>query len=149
MIRDATIDDLDEFIRLSIRSYKASKFNEIVDLDEKSLRKTYKGLLENPKGIVKILDIDGQSRGVIGSFIIPFYLNYNYHICQEIIWWIDPEYRGHGKAMLEETEKKAKVLGAKMMVMVSLESFKPKIIERFYKSNNYILVEHNFVKELN
>lgn len=69
-------------------------------------------------------------------------------VCQEIIWYMLPEYRKYGVKLFREFEILLKAKGVSKLIMGHLGNTKSEKLEKFYLKHNYKLFEQQFIKEL-
>lgn len=94
-----------------------------------------------------VVEIDNKIVGVIAGIISNYPLN-NEPIYQEIIWYMDKNYRRYGIRLLEALEKECKSKGIKHIIMVSTgESMRGKL-DSFYSKQGFKYLETQFVKTL-
>lgn len=99
------------------------------------------------QGLLYILDDDGP-KGFVAGLMSPCIANENVMVGCEIAFWIEPEHRGHGKALLTTIEKAAKELGVHTWSMVSLNAIDPDKVHELYTSMGYTPAERTYSKEL-
>lgn len=62
----------------------------------------------------------------------------------EIAWWVDPDHRGRSAAMVGGYEEWAKLKGAKLVGMVSLDGMPA--LDQLYTRLGYVKLEQHWVK---
>lgn len=67
---------------------------------------------------VLVLESDAVVIGMIGYLIQPHFISGEL-MAGEVFWWVRPEYRGKGRMLLAEAEKRARAEGAKAMQMIA------------------------------
>ena len=140
IIREATIEDLPEIVRMGLLFCEQAELEPDVD----SLIETVHDLLDADLGILLIGD-----GAMAGALAYPMYMNRTIIAAQEMFWWVDEDKRagGAGKALMTALEEWAKRLGAKRMTMIGLES-SPAYIDGFYRKNGYLPLEISYWKDL-
>jgi len=105
-----------------------------------------KELLSNPN----VIYIEEPGKGCILGIVYPHFLNPEYTICQELGWWVEPEWRGTtlGMRLIKQFETAAKLAGADKIIMIRLDSLEPDKIEDIYLRTGYRPLERSFIKEL-
>ena len=146
VIRKAEIKDKTEIIELSIQFYKESLKSYGLAFNFLTLDKLVEEFINNK--IVIVSEVNGKVVGVIAGIVSPSMFDNNQKIGQEIIWYIDKEYRrgSIGIRLLKEFEKQCKLNGANLLVMVYMGNLNSELLDRFYKLNNYKLLENQFIK---
>lgn len=146
VIRKAVIEDKTSIIELSIQFYKESLKEYGLSFNFLTLDKLVEEFI-NTK-IVIVADVDDKVVGVIAGMVQSSMFDSQQRIGQEIIWYIDKEYRkgSIGIRLLKEFEKQCKFNGANLMVMVYMGNLNNELLDRFYKMNNYRLLENQFIK---
>lgn len=69
-------------------------------------------------------------------------------IFQEIMWYVNREYRGRGVWLLNEVERLLKLDGVCIMIMAVLENSKTAKLKRLYESIGYKAMETHYVRTL-
>jgi len=91
-----------------------------------------------------------KNKGALIWILAPHHFNPNNIFAQELLLWIEPEYRDFGIAskLINNFEKKAKELGATHVVMSCLEAVNPKIVGKIYTNRGYRLTDYNYIKDI-
>jgi len=146
IVRKAEIKDKTSIIELSIQFYKESLRSYGLAFNFSTLDKLVEEFINNK--IVIVSEVNGKVVGVIAGFVSSSMFDSQQKIGQEIIWYIDKEYRkgSIGIRLLKEFEKQCKLNGANLMVMVYMGNLNNELLDRFYKMNNYRLLENQFIK---
>lgn len=99
-------------------------------------------LINSPSGCV-ILSV--ESNRVVGVLVgtISGSLFSPALAAEELMWWIEPEYRGRGLKMMRMFEQWAKDSGAVMCVMSGFDD-----LEKFYKLKGYEKRSTHYTKEV-
>lgn len=118
--------------------------DETVDTDHVAtfLRAT----IENPDGLVAVMETD---RGIFaGLFVALLHLNLltGAPSMGEILFYVDPEARGHGKKLLTYAEDWARDRGCKRATLCHLETT-PRL-EIAYRRWGYTPLERTYQREL-
>lgn len=69
-------------------------------------------------------------------------------IAVETYWYVHPEHRGEGKALLDHFENWAKENGCDATAMIHLSDSMPESLESLYVRRGYSLVEKHFIKKV-
>nr|WP_286164911.1 GNAT family N-acetyltransferase [Ochrobactrum sp. J50] len=93
-----------------------------------------------------VLELDGGLRGIFAATIQPHF--FSLEICaQELVWWVDPAYRGRGAVkMLAEYEAWARSKGCHAVNMVGLGG--DPVTTRLYERHGFTAQERHFLKRL-
>ena len=113
MIRIATIEDIPAIVALGSRSMVDGPYaGQGTDNPEQS-EKLARYIVEG-QGKVLLWMEDGKAVGMLGFVIFPHHFR-GECTCQELAWYVLPEYRagGAGMKLFWEAERMAKELGAK------------------------------------
>ena len=69
-------------------------------------------------------------------------------VASEFFWYVKPEYRGKGGALLEAFEAWAKEKGCSRVIMTHLSDSMPESLKKYYTKKGYELLETNYIKEV-
>lgn len=128
--------------------HDAAGLAEIIHFSSESTEKSARILIEGDAGIILVLEREGIIVGTVVAILQPAVMNHHHLMGQELCWWIEPEYRGMGKALLEALEERVKDMGAVTLDMIALESMRPKAVGAAYRRAGYQPLENHWVKEL-
>jgi GNAT superfamily N-acetyltransferase len=141
-IRAATKSDHDEVMRIS-RKYIYETM--LGDLSDKQIDDVIHALLTD--GILLVAEKEDKIRGIIGGRYVEGFMNGKF--TEEILWYVEPEYRGVGKQLYSSFEEQCKTNGCVGIAMsaYSVNGFL-KVVERFYLQNGYKEIERKYYKTL-
>lgn len=140
MIRDAVEADVPRLIEMGERFHRESSYGKHLAENHAQFEVLARKIVAD--GGVLVID-DGDLVGMIGYFIFPHFLSAEI-IAGEVFWWIEPEHRGEGKALLKAAESKAKLAGAQKMQMIAPN---PRV-GKLYERSGYEFVESAYQKTL-
>ena len=104
-------------------------------------------LIDSGVGFVLGLFNEKHLIGVFGS-IVAEDLNNTDLVANECFWFVKPEARGRGFALLLAYEEEAKRRGAVRCSMVHLKSLQPERLGSIYEKRGYIPTETAYLKTL-
>lgn len=116
--------------------------------DKESLIHTAHTVLQHGFGVVIT---DGETLcGVVGALIQPSIFKNDYLQCNEVMYYVYPEYRGDGVGLqlLESYEKVAKDKGCKYATLVAPEALKKAKLDILYRRKKFKEFETTYLKEL-
>ncbi len=146
MIREADITDVQALMKLALRFHESSPYSDKVPVDEGMLRQTIGGLVQRDSGRVFVLERNDRIVGMLGVLAFPHWLSGEI-VAEELFWWVDPDERGRGTALMERAEKWADTIGACHFQMVApVDADK---LERVYGRKGFTPLERSFIKRLN
>lgn len=90
---------------------------------------------------------DGIMQGAIGVMFTRD-LHEDKKMAVELFWFVDPTYKGVGKALFQRYEEEAVKAGCKKLAMIHLVDSYPESLKLFYEKNGYHLAECHFIKEV-
>lgn len=105
-------------------------------------------LLESGIGELWVLMKDETVCGAIG-FMVTKDPNDGALVANELFWFLQPAARGHGLALLDMFETRAKNRGCQRMLMVHLASLRSEAVAHLYQRRGYKLLESHYLKETN
>ena len=141
MIREATREDIPRIVEMGCHFRGDSRY-------EKYLR-------ENPSKMAELADTmiakngllvsesDGKVVGMLASIIYPHFISGDI-FSGEIVWWVEPEYRGDGVRLVRTMENRARLAGAKYAQMIA----PTEQVGHLYKRLGYEYVESTYQKTL-
>lgn len=138
MIREATLEDLNDLVIMSFDFAEEAKVFDIVKMEYEDVRELIENIILSPSGIA----LRGPDSLLLGT-VYPHPFNKKVKVFQEIVWRAND---GNGLALLRLAEKVLKRAGVKKMTMVSYSSMPS--LDKLYNRLGYSNVEKTFFKEL-
>ena len=103
-------------------------------------------VLADENSLALVLEIDCGLRGIFAATIQQHFFSLE-HCAQELVWWVDPAYRGRGAVkMLAEYEAWARSKGCQAINMVGLGG--DPVTTRLYERHGFTAQERHFLKRL-
>ncbi len=98
-------------------------------------------------GVLLLAESDGVPCGFAGGMFTPFIFNINVRVGGELMWWIEPEYRGSGigRELLIALENAAYTAGARRWSMIAIEETAERV-SRIYDQMGYTASERTYSK---
>ena len=147
LLREATYLDLDELLRMGRAFHAVTGAADIIPLDEPSLERTFINLIDNPLGVILVLQAETGLCGAVGAMLHPSYLNANHLTGQELFWWVDPEHRsGVGQSLFDALETWVQTQGADSFTMITLDALEPEKVGALYRRRGYRPAERSYLK---
>ena len=141
MIRLATVDDVPQLVALT-KSFAESQ-NMLDDLDVKTAAKVHSLAIRDALSYVS--ERDGRVVGVIAGLKSPNLWN-NYKIqIDEIIYYVDPEYRRHRDSLKLLKVYTDKIKDQCYVSTLKLMANSPDL-KRYYKKLGYVETETTFMR---
>lgn len=143
LIRDAVYEDVPDLVDLGIRFISEGKYRDKIATNPEALAQMMFSLIENPYGLLLVLEKDGRLIGMFGAIatLSPYS---GEPVAMELFWYVAPESRGGGVRLLRRAEQWAREVGAKKMIGVS----HTKKVGKFLKRYGYLPMEEHFLKVL-
>lgn len=148
MIREWNLKEAAESDRLAEFGKQFQDMSAFVKSDPKHTFSRYLEMMQI--GVAHILvDVDDKDeiRGFIG-FTISEDINYPRLLGYELVWLVDPRFRGIGKSLVEAYEKFCKDRGCEGVIMVHMADSMADSLSKFYTKNGYKLMETSYFKEV-
>jgi GNAT superfamily N-acetyltransferase len=146
MIRPAEERDVPFLVAMGRDFYEASGYAGLAPYDGASAAAHVRFLMAH--GLLLVAEDAGQVVGAIGAAIAPFPFNQAHTLAAELFWWLDPQHRGHGPALVDAFEAAAREKGCSATAMMALEAQRPEMVGRLYERRGYRLVEHSYLRGL-
>jgi GNAT superfamily N-acetyltransferase len=141
LIRAAVERDIPRIIEMGHRFNRSSPYSTKLLASAEQMGVLARKLI--PAKEILMLEVDGETVGMIGFYVYPHFLS-GETIAGEIFWWVEPEYRGHGKELLRAAENEARNRGAKKMQMIAPDER----VGKLYKRLKYEYVESTYQRSL-
>ena len=144
-VTEVSVERLEELFPLAEIFWKEGqlpgKFDPVVWAN------TWKKFIGSEIGVIFGIEKDHRLVGALGvlSYDDP---NDGVLMATEMFWFIHPNHRGCGVALLDHFEEWALERGCKRVIMVHLEKVMPKVMDRFYRLRGYRPIETHYLKEI-
>jgi GNAT superfamily N-acetyltransferase len=104
-------------------------------------------MIEVCKHISFFLVVDGRAVGVIAGMQVNNLTNGKPSL-QEVVWYVDKEYRSHGKKLLDALEDLGKAMKVSSIVMGLMCNSMQDRLDKFYRRLGYKPFEVQYIKEI-
>ncbi len=150
MIRPAVISDLVRLQDMGARFFAASGLDRWFSYKPQDFSTTITNIMASDRGLALVGDGPTGVVGMIVALTYPVYFNFSHFTTQELVWWVEPEYRGSsmGAELRDGLETWAKGKGGLTMEMGALETLRPEALARLYERKGYTSKERTFIKRL-
>ena len=144
MIRLAENKDIPLMLAMGQRFFDASGYGSETEFNAEDTEQLFTKLMD-----AHSLLTDGEG-GMIGFVVFPMFMNTSHVIAQELFWWVDEEKRSSklGLNLLKAAEATAKELGAKSLLMLSLNDLNGEKVNKLYESLGYTKREQTYMRSL-
>ncbi len=142
-IRVATVGDLPALVALGQRFREESVYADRLAENPDQMVTLGTKLLSEPHSTIFALERQQQIVGMIGLTIFPHPIS-GVITAAEVIFWVNPDHRGHGLALLRRAEAWARAKGATTLQLVA----PTREVETLYQRLGYAVWEVAYVKEL-
>ena len=144
MIRLAENKDIPLMLAMGQRFFDASGYGSETEFNAEDTEQLFIKLMD-----AHSLLTDGEG-GMIGFVVFPMFMNTSHVIAQELFWWVDEEKRSSklGLNLLKAAEATAKELGAKSLLMLSLNDLNGEKVNKLYESLGYTKREQTYMRSL-
>lgn len=148
MIREATVGDVAAVVIHGREFFIEAGWSDVAEYREEDCASTLRHLVESDTGILLVHEVDGAVVGMAGGMVSPLYFDFTHLSGQELFWWVRPDQRGAGAALLTALESAARKKGCKSWVMIALDRVQPERTGRIYQRRGYRASEHTYIKRL-
>lgn len=135
MIREATLEDIPELLRMGAAFSELAQLSTHVGYDPASMEKTFRVMIESEAFVIFV------GGGAIGGMIAPHPFNHAALLADELFWWSE----GNGLGLLRAFENWAESQGA-IVRMTALEAASPERVGKIYARRGYVPLERAYVK---
>lgn len=115
-IRLAKEDDIPRLVGMGRRFRAESSYSKHLAENPERMAQLGRQLLAND-GLL-LMERDGVTIGMLG-FIVHSHFISGEIVAGEVFWWVEPEHRGDGLKLVEETKRRARLIGARYLDMVA------------------------------
>lgn len=136
-VRSATDADIPRLVEMGRRFRAESTYSKYLADNPQRMAELGRQLLA--KDGLLCAERDGSIVGMLG-FILHDHFISGERVAGEVFWWMEPEHRGDGLKLLDETKRRARAAGAKYMHMIAPSER----VTRLYKHLRYAFVESTF-----
>lgn len=141
MIRLATEQDIPRLVEMGRRFRGETSYAKYLSDNPEKMAQTAKMLLK--QGGIVLVEENENIVGMLGYILHDHFLSGEKY-AGEVFWWVEPEYRGVGLALLREAENRARQAGATQMQMIA----PTKQVAAVYRYFGYGYVESTFQRAL-
>jgi GNAT superfamily N-acetyltransferase len=136
-IRPATLSDVPRLVAMG-RAQLVATYGDAVADAPAALEALATQLVTSPTAACFVADRDGEVVGMIGV------VGYAHHLsgeptAGEVMWWVDPDARGCGVALLRRAERWAAETGARTIQMIA--PARHPLVGRLYERRGYTAME--------
>lgn len=138
MIRPVDAADREAVVAMGEEFFITVPISAMLGYDRESAGRSFDALVGNPDAGIFVMEREGEVAGVIAGMVTPYLFNFSVRVCQEFMWFVRPEYRGHMEAArLEVTlqvwgERKGSIL-----TMMAKHAGSPPSVERYLRRRGY------------
>lgn len=141
MIRPATDADIPRIVEMGLRFREQTAYRNAIAANPDQIRKITEHVM-SVDGLL-VSERNGYVCGMIGVVLFPHFFS-GEMVAGEVVWWVEPEYRGEGIKLVREAERRAKAKGAVKMQMIAPNEQ----VAAVYKRLDYKYVESSYQRTL-
>lgn len=143
-IREATGADAPRLLAMGQRFLAETPYRDLITPDEECVSRVIGQVMGSPDGVVFVSQATGGAvTGMIGVLLQAHPFS-GEPTGFELVWWVDPEVRGHGIRLLRAAEEWAASHGATHMQVVAPN---PRV-EQLYQRLGYHAIEVAYQRRL-
>jgi hypothetical protein len=149
MIREAIEKDIIPIGLLAKKFVNETILKDIAPCDVGSVCELIERLIDDPMGIVLVLEQEGIVTGAITGIVAPAYWNNSILMGQQFGWYVDIDKRSlEGARLLPKFEYECKVRGAVVKSSGRKLNDKAKKMDRMLTKRGYLELESSFIGRL-
>ena len=150
IVRDATEDDLSDYIRMGRLFHQSCPLNNTIEFDDEGFSEFYRAALENDSLGVWVAEDDGEIVGICSAIAYGMYFNPSSIVVQEMWWWTSSDVRGKGagSAMFKHLEQWATEKNASALFMIALQNDDSDRVCDIYTRKGFRPMERTFFREV-
>lgn len=145
MIRLATLADVPALVAMGQRFLASTDYGAHVAASPAHLEDLAKALLATDQGVIFVAEIGGAVVGFLALHAFPHPMSGEL-TANELVWWVNPEARGVGVALLRRGEAWAKAIGATCLQMVAPQAATD--VRAFYERAGFVPVETMYSRRI-
>lgn len=130
-----------------VKNFHKEAVSEYLDaFDPDSVIDTIKSQTQDNSRSFLLIE-DNRCQGILFGMCFRSMINKKL-IFQEVIWYVNENYRKHGVKLLKHAENMLKSDGISIIIMAVLENSKTEKLKKFYERLGYKPMETHFVRDL-
>jgi GNAT superfamily N-acetyltransferase len=135
---------------MGVRFFAASGMDRWFSYKPQDFSTTIANTMVSDRGLALVGDGPIGAVGMVVAIAYPVYFNFSHSTAQELVWWVEPEYRGGplGAELRKGLEDWAHAKGCLTMEMGALETLRPEALEALYQRKGYGQKERIYCKRL-
>ena len=145
MIRLATVEDVPALVAMGQRFLAETPYGGHLAASPDHLAELARALLETDRGVIFVADVHGAVVGFLALHAFPHPMS-GALTANELVWWVNPEARGVGVALLRRGEAWAKAIGATCLQMVAPAQATD--VQAFYERAGFVPVETMYSRRI-
>lgn len=143
MIRRATDADVPRLVEMGRAFLAGTRYAGAIRENPAQMAETAAGLIASEAGELLVAERGGQVVGMIGLLLYTHPLSGD-RVASELFWWVDPDHRGQGIALLRAGERWARACGAVALQMIAPSDD----VERLYERLGFVRIEAQYQRGL-
>jgi GNAT superfamily N-acetyltransferase len=146
MIRSATKADTPQLLEMGRQFYATTHYRHFAPYSPESVEHVIDLMLD---GVFLVAEEDGKLVGMVGLVVFPHLFNRDHLVANEVVWWVDPDYRGKRIAvdLMAAIEPACKEKGVSAIQMVALAN-SPPAAAAIYERMGYTHSESSYLKRI-
>ena len=149
-LRIATEEDLPVLLEMCKKFVDESPYRDY-PIEYPKVESLVLSFLSNQKEKICVLAVSKETPiGMIAGYLSPALFS-SQQVASEIVWWVDPQYRGKSRAAIEllgAFETWARIVGASYIQMQSLTNEYEMPLEKLFSTKGYRAKEIAYVKRI-
>lgn len=149
LIKRVQIDDIPRILPMVRKFYTDSIEAMGLPYHEESVEKSAKALAAQHLALYAET-VDGELIGVLGGMVLPWPMDHNYIVFQEILFYVERKYGafGIGHKLIDGIELYCKQSGISMVVMGALGNRNAIKMDNYLTRRGYKVMETHYMREV-
>lgn len=139
--RAATLADVPGLVAMGAEFLRTTGYATLIAPTVERLHALAAQLVQGPDATMIVVERDGVLIGMIGLVLTTHHLS-GERMAGEVVWWVDPAHRGHGRGLLRAAETWALAQGACAIHMTAPNEE----VAAIYTALDYHAIETTFEK---
>ncbi len=150
MIRPAVLNDLPRLQVMGAKFFEVSGLDRWFSFKPRCFSQVCTNFMENDQAVLLVAERQTGAIAMAAALAYPCWFDVDHLTCQELFWWVDPDFRGGPASdqLRQGLEDWARGRGCQTLEMGALEASRPEVMAHLYERKGYEPKERIFCRSL-